>query len=262
MITWKLWRALRFPDEDHPLFQRLQRQPIDLPGKRLFRPVYENRVFKLLWSVIAALLPVILVLIAPGALLLAANGFGALVAFNIMSTINRERQQGTYDLLALTPMGLGASNWLIAVAWTQRLAAVDRLGGVRILTIILLTIVLFSSLGSENLTPITVLALLVALNLDAIQTIISGCLCGMLAQELGESGSPFAAVTIFAFVQIIAVYLPTTGAAIFLYEMLHPLGWERWLVESAVGLVTATLLFLLHELVIRLVWRALERRLL
>lgn len=262
VLTWRLWSALRYPDELHPLFQRVQRLPIDIPGKRLLRPVYTHRVFKFVWGFLSALLSVVVVVVAPVALLVVSNLLGALVAFNVMGTINRERDQGTYDLLALTPSGLGASNWLIAAAWTQRLGAVDRLASLRTLAIILLTIALLSSVGAERYSPITMLALLVALNLDAIQSLIAGCLSGMLAQQFEGSGSPFAAVAIFVFAQIITVYLPATVTAILLYNALRGFEWERWVIESITALVAVLLIFALHEIVIRWMWRALERRLL
>ena len=262
LLTWRLWAALRHPDEDHPLFQRVQNLPLDLPGKRLMRPLYENRAFKLLWRVFLFVLPALVVAIAPGALLLASNLFGALLAFNIMGTINREREQGTYDLLALTPSGLGAANWLIAAAWTRRLGAVDRLATMRTLAIILLALVFVYSLSNTLISPVAVLALLVGLNLDAIQSLIVGCLSGMLAQDFRGSGSPFAALGIFAFVQVILVYLPSAAAAIFLFDILRPLRWERWVIESAAALVAVLLLFGLREIVIRQMWREIERRLL
>ncbi len=262
MLTWRLWAALRFPDETHPLFERLQHQSIELPGSRLLRPLYENRVFRLLWRILLFVLPVITVVIAPLALLLASNLLGALLAFNIMNTINREREQGTYDLLGMTPNGLGAANWLIAAAWTKRLGAVDRLATMRTLAIILLSIAVFAMLGAEGLPPVPILALLIGLNLDAIQSLIVGCLSGMLAQQFEGSGSPFAALGLFAFVQVIGVYLPSAAAGIFLYNLLRALGWERWLIESAAALAAVVLLFGLRELVIRRMWREIERRLL
>lgn len=261
-LTWRLWAALRNPEEEHPLFQRVQRLPVDLPGKRLLRPVYTHRVFKFLWGFTSALLSVVVVVVAPLALLLASNVIGALLAFNVMGTLNREREQGTYDLLALTPNGLGASNWLIAAAWTERLGAVDRLASLRTLAIILLTIALLSSLGAERYSPVTVLALLVALNLDAIQSLLVGCLSGMLAQQFEGSGSPFAALGIFAFAQVVAVYLPTTAAIIFLHDALRPLDWEYRVLQGVVAVVGLVLLFAFHEIVIRWMWRTLERRLL
>src|SRR5690348_7397794 len=105
MLTWRLWRALRNPEEDNRLFERVQEQPIDLPGKQFLRPLSP------VGHVLALILPAVVVVIAPVALFLAANFLGGLVAFNIMSTIQRERDGRTYDLLALTPMGLGRANW-------------------------------------------------------------------------------------------------------------------------------------------------------
>ena len=62
-----------------------------------------------------------------------------------MSTINREREQGTYDLLALTPAGLGSANWLIAAACAYRLNAVERLAQLRTLALTMLVLLLFLS---------------------------------------------------------------------------------------------------------------------
>ena len=262
MLTWRLWQALRFPDEEHVLFRRLQRQSIALPGQVLFRPVTRSRIFQWFWRILMALLPAVVIVIAPAALLLTSNLFGALVAFNVMSTISREREQGTYDLLALTPIGLGAANWLVAAAWTQRLAAVDRLASVRTLTIILLTLLLVSSLGGERLTPVLVVALLVGLNVDAIQSLIVGCLSGMLAQRFDDVGSPFVALAVFAFVQIILVYLPVATAAILLNELLLRAALTPLLNDVIFAGVLVGLLFGLREAIIRLMWRDLERRLL
>src|SRR3954453_7455346 len=99
MLTWRLWRALRSPEEDDPLFERMQTQSIELPGKRYLRPLTP------VYHALAFFIPVVAVLVAPLALLIASNVLGALIAFNIMSTITRERNHHTYDLLAVTPIG-------------------------------------------------------------------------------------------------------------------------------------------------------------
>jgi len=254
MLTWRLWRALRNPDEDDPLFERMQTQSIDLPGQRYLRPLTP------IYHVFAFFIPVIVVVIAPLALVVAANVMGGLIAFNIMSAIQRERNQRTYDLLALTPIGLGAVNWLIAAACTERLNAIDRLSQFRTLAIITMILLMFYLLRGGALASIAVIALLIALNLDAIQTLIVGCLSGMLAQEFGDV--PFVALAIFAFVQIIAVYLPVTAAGILLFDILRRLQSTVLDTDSLTIITVLVLLFVLRELVIRLMWRELERRLL
>ena len=254
MLTWRLWRALRNPDEDDPLFERMQTQSIDLPGQRYLRPLTP------VYHALAFLVPVVAVLIAPLALLVASNVLGALIAFNIMSTITRERNHHTYDLLALTPMGLGAMNWLIAAACTQRLNAVERLSQFRTLAIITLILLGFYLLRGGLLATVAIAVLIIALNLDAIQTLIVGCLSGMLAQEFGDA--PFVALAIFAFVQVIAIYLPVTAIGILLYDILRRSQSSLVDTDSLAVIIVLGLLFALREIIIRLLWHELERRLL
>jgi hypothetical protein len=256
LLTWRLWRALRSPDELNPLFERIQGQPVDIPGQKLLRPLAP------IGRVVGVILPAIIVVIAPAALLLAANFLGGLVAFNIMSTINREREQGTYDLLALTPMGLGRANWLIAEACTLRVNAVERLAQVRTLAIITLVLVTFYLMRFGALAMVVMLAVIVALNIDGIQSLILGGLSGMLAQEFSEQGAPFAALAIFAFVQIILVYLPVTALAILIFDLSHPTRRSVWTTYTLIALVVLALVFLWRELIIQIMWRALEKRLL
>jgi hypothetical protein len=256
LLTWRLWRALRFPDETSPLFQRVQAQPSVIPGRGLLR-----RLSPLL-SAVAVLLSAVAVLIAPALLLVMSNLFGGLVALNVMNTINREREQQTYDLLALTPFGRGTANWQIAAACLNRLDAIDRLASLRSLALMTLVLLLIYSLGGRTLTPILFLALLLALNLDAIQSQVVGCLSGMLAQEFTGHSASFVALAIFAFAQVIAVYLPVTGIAILVFNLCRRAGIDRWLGDALVGGIALALLFLLRETIIRLMWRELERRLL
>lgn len=256
ILTLRIWAALSLPDESNPLFARVRAQPAVVPGARFLRPI--ARVYTALSVLISALL----VIIAPLALLVVSNVLGALVAFNVTSTINREREQGTYDLLALTPMGLGNANWLIGVATIHRLHVLERLASLRVFTITATILLMLALLAGTVISAFALLALLLAIHIDVIQSQIVGCLSGMLAQQFEGSGSPFAAVAIFVFAQIIAVYLPATATAILLYNALRGFALERWVIESITALVAVLLIFALHEIVIRWMWRALERRLL
>ena len=169
---------------------------------------------------------------APLALLLMSNVYGALVAFNVTDTINREREGGTYDLLALTPVGLGASNWQIAAACVARLNVVERLASLRTLSLLTIGLVFAASLSySAVLTPVALAVGLLVLNSDAIQTLSIGCLSGMLAQEFSDSAR-FTSIAIFAFIQLILVYLPVTMLAVALLEALRPLRLDRWVAEG------------------------------
>ncbi|MCC6804044.1 MAG: hypothetical protein IT319_14275 [Anaerolineae bacterium] len=253
LITWRLWRALRYPDEFQPLYQRVQAQPVEYPGRRRLA---------LLVRVIVFLMPFVVVA-APVVLLLASNALGAVVAFNVMSAIQRERDQHTYDLLGMTPIGLGRVNWLIAAACTYRLDAVDRVTSMRSLTIISASLIVFYFLFTGGfLAALAVVVLFAALHLDAIQSLVVGCLSGMLAQVIHQHGAPYAALAIFIFTQIILIYLPVTAVVIRLYNTLWHSLENDWLGVSLIAVIALALLFGLREVIIRLMWRTLERQLL
>lgn len=256
MLTWRLWRALRYPDENNPLFARIQEQPSHIPGRRFLARLEP------LASTIALFATVGLMVIAPFVLLLTANLFGALVAFNVTDAINREREGGTYDLLALTPSGLGASNWQIAAACATRLNVIERLASLRTLCVATLFLVLIYALSGATITPIPVVAALFAFNVDAIQAQIVGCLSGMLAQVFSNRSATFASVAIFVFVELILVYLPVTMIGIALLGAVRSLPVDRWIGEGIVALAVVAALFVLREAIIRTLWRELERRLL
>ncbi len=257
MLTWRLWRALRYPDDDKPLFARVQAQPSTIPGRKLIQRLDP------IMNVLTTFMSAALVVVAPLVLPALANLLGGLIAFNIPNTINREREGGTYDLLALTPSGLGVSNWQIAAACTARLNMVERLASLRTLSLLTVGLLFAASLSyALVLTPLALVLGLMALNVDAIQSILVGCLSGMLAQEFSRRSATFASVAIFIFVQLILVYLPVALLTIALLGLLRPLPLDRWLSEGIVAAVALLVLSALRELIIRLMWRALERRLL
>lgn len=96
----------------------------------------------------------------------------------------------------------------------------------------------------------------IAIQFDAIQTIVIGCLCGMLGQTNGTSAGTWGAA-LFAAVQIM-VYVPVTLG----YSMTV---FMRGLRYSDIGIVSPLmvplLLFLLHEIAIRALWAILRYRL-
>lgn len=253
LLTWRLWRALQFPDDAHPLFRRVQAQK--LPGQRWY-----DRLAAI-YGKITALVTVVLVLVSPLALLIVSNLLGMLVALTITYTINRERQQGTYDLLALTPSGGGSANWQIAAACAYRLNTIELLASLRTFSVTTLFLLFVYSVGSERLTPIPVIALLLALNLDAIQSQIVGCLSGMLGQLYGAGSAVIASLAIFAGAQVIAVYLPAAALGLLTLEALRPFQLEAWLSQGIAAIVALLVLFGGREVLIRLMWRELERRL-
>jgi hypothetical protein len=257
VLTRRLWAALLQPDETHPLFGRVRAQIVRWPAGtarlgRFHKPL----------SWLALPFNALLVVIAPAALPVAMNLLGGLVAFNIMTTIERERTQHTYDLLALTPAGRGQINWLIAVGCVYRLRLIEQITNLRTLAVLTTVLLIFYSFQGTILTPLALILGLIALNLDAIQTLILACLSGMLAQEFSTQGAPYAALAIFTFVQIMLVYLPVTIAVIVLAVALFERHLDQWLIETTAAGLGLVLSFGLREGIARLMWRELERRLL
>lgn len=256
-LTWRIYRALRLPDENDPVFARFRSQPIRIPG------AYYWRSFARYTSALGVVASALLAVIAPAALLVISNLLGALTAFNIASVISREHEKGTYDLLALTPQGSGRVDWQITVAAVTRIGVIERLTSLRTLALIVPVLLgIYSIVNGFSRTTVPAIALIFALNIDTIQSLVFGCISGMLGRYISKSGAPFAAVALFVFLQLIAVYLPVAVVALLLYESLRVLEWSRDIVESVVSIIVVILLFTLREVIIRLTWRELERRLL
>lgn len=204
MMTWRLWRLVRYPPRLHPVFWRVvsQRGP-GLP------PVVMRWLRWLLILVLGGLLaasPVALVLalywivLLPVVLLLFSGTFyGGYRAVDISITLAREHHQGTYDLLRVTPPGSPGIDWITAAACLHRgnlLLQIHRtiraivISSLMALVIVNIFILLsFTAARDEYRLAIsyqalhivsTLIALCVICYCDHVQSIITGCLTGIL----------------------------------------------------------------------------------
>jgi|GEM_PF-758614 len=115
MSTWRLWRLLRQPPLDHPLYQRGVTSYSLSPAlrHRLWLTVlfimFVSGCGGIFFPRLQWLLPFTLLMVAPVLLLIYFIGtgtfFGAFWAVTIANRVATERQRGTFDLLCLSPSG-------------------------------------------------------------------------------------------------------------------------------------------------------------
>lgn len=253
--TWQLWNGLFNPPEHSAVFQRILRTPFPLPSSI-------RRILKILnpiWRIIA---PVVRIIFAVGALFVlpfAANGIGSLFAYYTANFISRERERGTYDLLALTPSGEWDTTWTICLASVYRFNILDSINLIRAMAILGVILLIFPAVGSGQDVVVALITAGIAAQFDSVQTIVIGCLCGMLGHTFSASATNAGTwgVALFAAAQI-AVYVPVMLVYSFTVVV-------RGLRYSEIGifspLLVLLLLFLLHEIVIRALWSLLRARL-
>jgi hypothetical protein len=253
--TWQLWNGLFNPPEHSAVFQHILRTPFPLPA--LVRRVLQ--LLNPIWRIVA---PFARIGIAFGALFLlplATNLIGTLFAYYVANFISREHERGTYDLLALTPAGEWDTAWTICLASVYRFNILDQINFMRAMAILGVILLLFPAVGSGQESMVALITLGIAVQFDALQTIVIGCLCGMLGHTYSASATNAGTwgATLLAAAQI-GVYVPTT----LLYALTTFMPGLRYGDIGVLSpLMVLLLLFLLHELVIRGLWSLLRSRL-
>jgi len=169
MITsWKLWSALQNPPALNPIFRRTANVDylfnLHLPRLKWLRPVVivlalslglllalTNPQFVLLFILVIPMSIFFVLLVVPLLLLIGSNLLGAFWASIVSTSILREHERGTYDLLCLLPDGILGANWAISSGCMHRGAYFDLLYlGVRTLAlfgIIILATTLVITIG-------------------------------------------------------------------------------------------------------------------
>ena len=289
MLSRDLWRALTEVDSQNPIFRRVSQmnKPSNQP-RRGFRPplwLQLAALIALLAAVIASpslltlvfAFPILLItlmvaapLLLPGITLLA----GLHLTAEVIGGICREKRQHTYDLIcALTQGRLGAS-WSFAVGMAHRggwfaplrwgtLTTLRAAGGLYVALgalMLLLALTGRQSIGIEQARLLLLIALLLALYYSNMtQIIVQSLLIGLLASSFELSKPDATVFGLFLYILLTALPLLAAGLILFAFGRLvvEPAPLLRLAAESAALL----LLMALRELLITLLWRALERRL-
>ena len=175
MVTWRLWQHLKTPTVHHPI----HRQIIALPTK-------PTPIIISILMLLAA--PVLLIPL----MLLLSTGYSLVWALGISELICTEQRKQRYDLLCLTPPGKAQIHLMICRARLHRHQAFSRLnsGGTWLARALLGGLLLVSFGLSQpffvdnpqttGLEFIVIAAAAILLYIDHHQTVVMGCLIGMI----------------------------------------------------------------------------------
>jgi hypothetical protein len=179
LLTWTLWRGLKKPAGQHPLFQRVLTAPPQM----------------IPWYLACGLIVTAPFLLLPALVFMSAV-YGLRWAVMIATAIAREQESGMYELTALTPPGALGSSRAIMTACLYRnesLAQIQSLGAWALRLsfgiVLMLSLETFSTpiirydvdpfLG-QIITPLYLMTLGIAVYLDHVQSIVIAELVGML----------------------------------------------------------------------------------
>jgi hypothetical protein len=190
-------------------------------------------------------------------------------------TIAREHERGTYDQLCLPPSGALGANWAICAASLHRNDALGWVNFLRklitgTLLLIFLMILATSILTQHGPNPLQFLllflditALAAASYIDHVQSIVLGCLIGMLTPTYvpRRLDARVFGAGLFLTLQL-TVYASTWVFGFLLPDLLFDLfGISGWLPSIALVVFRVALFYALREAVILRVWRVLTERL-
>lgn len=276
MRTRQLWRALNHPPATHPIFRR----EVVLPGTAKRRYVSWAGLTITLVIGLSEYSPVILMLLLPLMLFVTGVLYGIECALRVSHVIALEQENGTYALLSLSPPGQLGTSWVVGLTSLYRNREFDQLHSIfkngMAVTLIMLT--LFSILallfsypalnrrqdGVATIMPVyvTLMVIFCASYIDYIQSVILGCLVGLLVPTFYENvlNSAVYALGGFLLAQVGTLLLAALVGIIVLpgvYDLLGFYGeianWSQ-IILSVVTLVGA------REVVIRVLWSLLAER--
>jgi len=278
--TWQLWRGLRHPPYNHPLFRHIRQQAamdyFQLPFWLVAGAIAAVILLVLLSDASLTIFAIMLLTIAVPLVVLLANGtlFGIAFTIEVTQTLHRTALNFSEALLKLTPMGGLGSAYLIAAACLHRKDRLNQLnrvvrlcvigtiaGAIIAMLLVLLTLSPANANGRvfdwrliSGLLGLIAGALL--LYLDHIQSMVLATLIGMLATRLTllDLGKGIAAGVLFALAQA-GSYAVVLLASLSLGVILQHTAIDGG-PAAHVGL-TLTLYYLLREGLITLLWHRL-----
>jgi hypothetical protein len=283
MITRKLWYALNHPPARHPLFRRT----VILPPASRRRFISAATLLIELVLGVAFNAPTLLFLVMPFFLLIIGVAYGIDCALRISTTITKEHEERTFDLLSLAPAGVWGTNWVLATSSLYRNRDFDRLFTIirtalataLVLTCIVALIAVMSLSPSrpswhpqagnpDSILRVTadflaMIALLAALYVEYVQSTVLGSLVGLVIPTYAQNrlDASLWSFGVFLLLQVgtyTAAWLIGFDLLPDLYERLYITGWPA---SFSLPVLRVAVFFLLREAIIAALWRALVHRL-
>lgn len=294
MISLQLWRALNQPPAMHPLFWLTVRRSLNsnhlshvsgrmswvdrlsiaylliFAGAMLLVNILsantQSGLVTLLMFLLA--LPIMVpIAILLRSTLLSGSVYGLIWAMDISQLVARERQNRTHDLLCLLPPGGLAADWAICTGCLYRNQVFNQiveLRGIMFRIIFTFSAVLFlgSMMGQLNLSEalifaVDLAALLVALHIDFIHSIIISGLVGMIAPlyTYNRTEARLWAAGGFLMIQF-SIYAVTALAwLVVLPRVFEMLGFRGWLLTLVIPIFVVLVFAAIREGVITGLWR-------
>lgn len=273
MITFKLWRGLRFTSviHAHPIFKqtlRLRHRPENaiLRWDALGIPKWVRQIVRYLFLALLTLLFVFLIylmvflvfLYVILSLLFSGAFWGLHWAMGIAGMIARGRERGTQDLLALTPPGPGSVAWMIACAYIhadQAFRSRTRRFRVLLWALVIATAgtIFLSLILDQTPSPyalnflsagIGVILTGLALHFELMASLVSAVLVGMLAPTVAsrQVEASLVAMAMFTGIQIGYLFLAYVMLFIALPQLSHQFALEGFSLLAVYGLFLACLI--------------------
>ncbi|MEP6984673.1 MAG: hypothetical protein ABI970_03690 [Chloroflexota bacterium] len=263
-MMWRLWKALKHPTDNHPVFMRVLDDIYD-DATRLSRLMQNVLLQGQIW-----LWPLLFIIDMRLVCLMIFSGTisGAVLSLRISDRVANEQQRRTYDLLCLTPGGTMRTLWAICIGCLHREQAFEILNsqeawivrfGLFIPFIVSSQLFIQRLLGLHSgVTIFWATAFFALFYIDHIQATVFSCICGMLAaQQTSSMDKRLWAVTTFAAFQVCS-YLFTIAIGLIILP-----DFCRWLMVFGINneisqmIFTVGIFYLTREGIITFGWRRL-----
>lgn len=276
MLTWTLWRAVRNPPSTHPIFLHI------FNGKY----IQFHRFGYIAWLILAPLLLCGLSFYLHPSLnftFVAAImqfyflyvGIHSLTwAMNVSSTIVKEQEANTHDLLGVTPVGSVGAYWAIFTGCIYRKGEFLNFNNngttwiIRVLFAISIIFVPVSNAGGRvvDLDSLVVLvylaALVAAFYIDHIQSVLLGSLVGMLIPTTTHNPVESRLFVLGSFLAIQGISYFLVWLTLSLLSALYDaIPQQSIIVAMSLPILRVIIFYAIREGFVRLLWERLGRQL-
>lgn len=226
------------------------------------------------WALACAVILVAPFLLLPGLLFMSAI-YALRWAVQIASIIAREREAGTYDLVALSPSGPLGCNRAISAACLHRHESLEQIQSpgawimrlafnlILVVSVASFTEPILKEQYGEQLNAFIALLYLgtmtLAIVIDHVQSVVAGSLIGMLTPHYvqGRMDAGFLAFAGFVGVQLVTYVVTLLAGFRMLPDVLLAFGAAPLFVTLALPIARLALFYLVREFLIQVLWRAL-----
>lgn len=274
MLTWQLWNLIQIPSA-HPMYRRAIRLGRNTEHLGWIIPVMGLITCCALWNWLARLRLSASLLILMLLIFFSASFYVLGWVIHISMSIAKEHEHETFDQLSLPPAGALGVSWAFASASIHRNDTFGWISSLRMWSMAGIGMIAFSVLFTSVFAPtgpditqfllifVQVVSLLTLSYLDHVQSIVQGCLVGMLTPTFVFRRLDVRFLCILGFlasqVAIYVVWILIGFVA--LPFIINTLNLSGWFTDVSLTLLRVALFYSLREGMIILLWRLLIGRL-